>query len=94
MKIEQLKQRLSKHRPMTTITLLIPEDTLEDLKKIAPLLGFSSYQSLMKTYIGQGLRNDLEKLENNPLSDLIESLKRHGVQEDVINHALEEITYH
>ncbi len=93
MKIETLKQRLKKDRPMKTITLRIPEDVVEDLKRIAPLLGFSGYQPLMRTYIGQGLREDLEKLENNPFSELIESLKRHGVEEDIINNALEEITY-
>ena len=47
----------------------------------------------MRTYIGQGLREDLEKLENSPFWELIESLKRHGVEEDIINNALEEITY-
>ena len=86
MKIETLKQRLRKDRPMKTITLRIPEDVVEDLKRIAPVLGFSGYQPLMKTYIGQGLREDLEKLANNPFWELIESLKRHGVEEDIINN--------
>lgn len=93
MKIETLKQRLKKDRPMRTITLRIPEDVVEDLERIAPVLGFSGYQPLMRTYIGQGLREDLEKLENSPFWELIESLKRHGVEEDIINNALEEITY-
>ncbi|EAM47771.1 hypothetical protein WH8501_21585 [Crocosphaera watsonii WH 8501] len=93
MKIETLKQRLKKDRPMKTITLRIPEDVVEDLERIAPILGFSGYQPLMRTYIGQGLREDLEKLENSPFLELIESLKRHGVEEDIINNALEEITY-
>ncbi len=92
MKIETLKQRLRKDRPMKSITLRIPEDVIEDLKKIAPVLGFSGYQPLIRTYIGQGLRKDLEKLENEPFWELIESLKRHGVEEEVINNALNEIT--
>jgi len=92
MKTETLKQRLRKNRPMKTITLRIPEDVVEDLKRIAPVLGFSGYQPLMRTYIGQGLRKDLEELENSPFSELIESLKRHGVKEDVINNALNEIS--
>ncbi|WP_019506894.1 hypothetical protein [Pleurocapsa sp. PCC 7319] len=94
MKIETLKQRLRKDRPMKSITLRIPEDVVEDLKKIAPVLGFSGYQPLMRTYIGQGLRKDLEELENDPFWELIESLKRHGVEEEVINNALNEITTH
>ena len=93
MKIETLKKRLKKDRPMKSITLRIPEDVIEDLKAIAPLLGFSGYQPLIRNYIGQGLRTDLEKLENNPLHELIESLKRHGVEEDVINNALDEIAH-
>ena len=93
MKIETLKQRLRKDRPMKTITLRMPEDVVEDLKRIAPVLGFSGYQPLIRTYIGQGLREDLEKLENSPFWELIESLKRHGVEEDIINQALDEIAH-
>lgn len=60
MKIETLKKRLDKNRPMTPITIHIPEDVIEDLKRIAPLLGFSGYQPLVRAYVGQGLRTDLE----------------------------------
>lgn len=91
MKIETLKQRLKKDRPMKSVTLRIPEDVVEDLKTIAPLLGFSGYQPLIRAYIGQGLRLDLEKLENNNFLELIDSLKRQGVEKNVINNALAEI---
>lgn len=40
MKIETLKQRLDRNRPMTSVTIRIPEDVVEDLKRVAPLLGF------------------------------------------------------
>ncbi len=43
MKITDLKQRLRKDRPMTTVTLSMPEDVIDDLKRIAPLLGYSGY---------------------------------------------------
>jgi hypothetical protein len=46
MKVKALKKRLDKNRPMTTVTICIPEDVIEDLKRIAPLLGFSGYQLL------------------------------------------------
>ena len=88
MKIEQLKKRLSKDRPMTTITLRMPVDVVDDLKRVAPLLGFSGYQGLLKTYVGQGLRRDLERLDNDTVSALVSSLKQQGVSEDVINEAL------
>lgn len=41
MKVETLKKRLNRNRPMTAITIRIPEDVIEDLKRVAPLLGFS-----------------------------------------------------
>ena len=91
MKIETLKQRLDKNRHMITVTLRIPEDVVEELKQLAPILGFSGYQPLIRAYIGQGMRADLEKLENNTVNALIASLKRHGVSDDVIHEALTEI---
>jgi len=91
MKVETLKKRLDKKRPMTTVTIRIPEDVIEDLKRIAPLLGFSGYQPLLRAYIGQGLRTDIERLENNTITALIISLKRRGVSEDVIHEALTEV---
>ena len=45
---------------MTTVTLRMPEDVVDDLKRLAPRLGFSGYQPLMRAYIGQGLRADLQ----------------------------------
>ena len=91
MKAEALKKRLDKTRPMTTITIRIPEDVIEDLKRVAPLLGFSGYQPLVRAYIGQGLRADIERLEGD-IPALIASLKRHGVSDEVIHQALNEVT--
>ncbi len=88
-----LKKRLDKNRPMTSVTIRIPEDVVEDLKRLAPLLGFSGYQPLICAYIGQGLRADLERLENHTVSALIASLKRHGVSDEVIHEALSEVAH-
>lgn len=92
MKVEALKKRLERNRPMTTITIRIPEDVIEDLKRVAPLLGFSGYQPLMRAYIGQGLRADLERLEGDTISALVASLKRHGVSDELLQEALSEVT--
>ena len=89
MKINKLKQRLRKDRPMTMISLRIPEDVVEDLKRIAPSLGFSGYQPLIRAYIGQGLRTDLARLETNQtLDEFVESLRNHGVDDEVIAAAM------
>ena len=77
---------------MTTISLRIPSDVIDDLKNIAPRLGFSGYQPLIRAYIGQGLRVDLERLnENVEMSHLVESLRRHGVKEEIIASAMAEV---
>ena len=91
MKLEQLKKRLDKQRTMTTISMRFPVDVLDDLKRVAPLRGFSGYQPLIRAYVGQGLRTDLERLEQDPVTALVESLKRHGVSEAVLQEALAEV---
>jgi hypothetical protein len=92
MKVEALKKRLDRNRPMTSVTIRIPEDVVEDLKRIAPLLGFSGYQPLIRAYIGQGLRIDLERFEGDAtIGALISSLKRRGVSDEIISEALSEI---
>lgn len=91
MKLEQLRKRLNKQRPMTTISIRFPADVLEDLKRVAPLRGFSGYQPLIRAYVGQGLRTDLERLEQDPVTALVESLKRHGVSAEVLQEALAEL---
>jgi hypothetical protein len=92
MRMNQLRDRLRKDRPMNTISIRMPEDVIGDLKRVAPLLGFSGYQPLIRAYIGQGLRQDLERLEQNPgVEDLVESLRRHGVAEEVISQAIADL---
>jgi len=88
MKIEKLKKRLDKDRPMTSVTIRMPDDIIEDLKHIALLLGFTGYQFLIRAYVGEGLRKDLEKLDNDSVAAFAESLKRHGVSDSVIQEAL------
>ena len=95
MRINKLKERLRKDRPMITISIRMPEDVVTDLKRIAPRLGFSGYQPLMRAYIGQGLRRDLERVEgDHAISSLIESLREHGVEDEIIASAVAEVQYY
>jgi len=87
---ERIARRLRKDRPMTTISIRVPEDVIEDLKLLAPVLGFSGYQPLIRAYIGQGLRKDLARLEVDQMNAVAESLRRHGINEHVIAEALAE----
>ena len=91
---ERIQKRLRKDRPMTTISIRLPEDVIEDLKLLAPEVGFSGYQPLIRAYIGQGLRKDLARRAENDqvkMKIVVESLRRHGVDEQVIAEALAEV---
>ena len=91
MKKSKLKSRLVRDRPMKTISLRFPEDVIDDLKRMAPLLGFSGYQPLIRAYVGKGLRVDLERLEGaDEVEKLIESLRKRGVDNAVIEAAISE----
>jgi hypothetical protein len=85
---ERIRQRLRKDRPMTTISIRLPEDVIDELKEIAPALGFSGYQPLIRAYIGQGLRKHQEEMEHSELLSLTESLRRQGVADRIISAAV------
>ena len=92
MKAETLKKRMQKDRVMESITIRMPVDVLDDLKKLAPLLGYNGYQSLLRAYVGRGLREDLDKLEPlDRFSDFVQMLKLRGVDETIIEETLSEI---
>lgn len=87
---ERLKIRLAKDRPMTSITLRIPVDVVESMKKIAPLRGFLGYQTLLKAYLSEGLRRDETLLVGSPAARLIDALKKRGVPEDLLVDAVKD----
>ena len=41
---------------MASVMLRMPADVVEDLKRLAPVLGFSGYQPLIRACVGQCLR--------------------------------------
>jgi len=87
---ERMRERLRKDRPMTVISLRMPEDVIEELREIAPALGFSGYQPLIRAYIGQGLRKDQARMESSQVDALTESLRKHGIADQVISAAIAE----
>ncbi len=88
---EHLKKRLTKDRPMTSITLRIPVDVVESMKEIAPHKGFTGYQTLLKSYISEGLRNDEARYLSSITAQFIAALKKHGVPDNVIEEAVREV---
>lgn len=89
---ERIALRLRKDRPMTAVTLRMPVDVVDDLKHVAPLLGHSGYQPLIRAYVGRGLREDLDRLEGSDLEALVANLRRRGVDEDILAKAVAETT--
>jgi hypothetical protein len=92
MRSERLKKRLTKDRPMTTITLRIPVDVVESLKEIAPIKGLSGYQTLLKAYISEGLRRDEMQFAHDSTDRLIAALKKRGVPLAVLEDVARELS--
>jgi hypothetical protein len=88
---DTLKTRLSKERPMTSITLRIPVDVVESMKAIAPKRGFAGYQTLLKLYLSDGLRKDEAQFMFDPTARLKEALRKHGVPQAVLDDATREL---
>ena len=86
MKKVDLKTRLRKDRPMAAVTIRMPEDVVDDLKEIAPTLGFSGYQPLIRFYVGQGLRADLGRRlkESEREAAIAQRMKDRGLPDAVI----------
>ena len=75
---------------MEPITVHLPKDVLEDLAEIAPMLGFSRAEPLMRAYIARGLRQDIDRLQGTEMASLTESLRKQGVSDEVISAAVSE----
>lgn len=84
---DRLKKRLVKDRPQTTVTIRIPIDVVDAMKEIAPRKGFSGHQTLLKSYVSEGLRRDEAMLSLGKEARLIEALRKRGVPESVIEEA-------
>jgi hypothetical protein len=81
-------QKMSK---MTTITMRIPVDVVESLKQIAPHKGFTGYQTLLKSYISEGLRRNEAEFSATQTARLIEALRRRGVPAEVLDEAARDL---
>lgn len=88
---DRLKHRLAKDRVMTSITLRIPVDVVDSMKSIAPQRGFTGYQTLLKSYLSEGLRRDEARYASSQKARLIEALKKRGVSDEVLQAAEREV---
>ncbi len=78
-------------RPSTTIPMKVPTDTYESLERIAAARDMS-VDTLMKLYIGQGLRQDLaQRFADHVLDLTAQVLARHGQSPEQVEAILREI---
>ena len=61
--VERIKRRLTPNPPMDMINMRIPRHVVDELKEIAVAKDFSGYQGLIRFYVSQGMRKDIEALD-------------------------------
>jgi len=85
----------TKDRATKPITIRMPIDVLDDLRRIAPLKGMSGYQALIKFYIGQALREDLDLIWQKERAEKLEStLDEFGLKSEQKNRLWELLQDH
>lgn len=93
---ERIKRNMEVDKPMTLISLRLPEHVIEDLKEVAPALGFGGYQALIRAYISNGLRKHLaereaERARESAVEEFSRRLVARGVSEEVVREAVAEM---
>jgi len=78
-------------RPRETVSIAIPTDTLESLKRVASNRDMS-LAALISLYLGQGLRQDLSRLfADKVLETTAHVLARHIQSEEELSSIIREI---
>jgi len=92
--MKKSEEKLELHfrpREVEAVSIGIPKDTLESLKKVASSRDMS-YQALLKLYIGQGLRQDLAQVfADRVLETTAQVLTRHIQSEEKVSAIIQEI---
>lgn len=84
MKPAYIDARKNPERPMTTISMRLPEDVIEELKRMAPMLGMNGYQPLIRFYIGKGMRESLAELHGSQWERLADVLHKRGMDDEQV----------
>lgn len=93
---ERIQRNMQADKRMTLISLRLPEHVIDDLKEVAPSLGFGGYQALIRAYISNGLRQHLSEREAQRTKEVtVEEFSRrliaHGVPEQAVHEAAAEM---
>jgi hypothetical protein len=79
-----LTKRRDPNRPMVNITMRLPQDVIDDLKTIAPMVGFRGYETLIRAYISQGLMKHIAEINQSGYAPLTAALRRRGLSDEDI----------
>jgi len=85
-----MKKLEIKERPSKMVSIRIPVDTLEQLREVATSRELG-YQSLLKLYIGEGLRKDVAERKKHTLLDETENLLRKHLDEVKVKTILKKL---
>jgi hypothetical protein len=93
---ERIKRNMQPNKPMTLISLRVPDHVIADLKEVAPSLGFGGYQALIRAYISNGLRKHLaereaQRTKDSTVEEFSRRLLAHGVPKQAIQEAVAEM---
>jgi Arc/MetJ-type ribon-helix-helix transcriptional regulator len=93
---ERIQRNMQADKPMTLISLRLPDHVIEDLKEVAPSLRFGGYQALIRAYISNGLRKHLAEREalrvkDSAVEEFSRRLMARGVPEQTIQEAAAEM---
>ena len=87
--LERIQKRMVKSPPMALISMRLPQHMIDEIKEIAAAKGFTGYQGLIRYYISQGARKDIEELDMPKLDNIARALKAQGVSKKVIDQTLQ-----
>ncbi|MGI4829817.1 MAG: hypothetical protein ACRYFU_16725 [Janthinobacterium lividum] len=93
---ERIQRNMQPDKPMTLISLRLSDHVIDDLKEVAPSLGFGGYQALIRAYISNGLRVQLaereaQRAKDSTVEEFSRRLMAHGVPEQAIQEAAAEM---
>lgn len=61
--LARIKRRLVKDAPAAPVSLRLPVAMIEELAEIAQARGFESSEALLRFYISQGMRGEIDALD-------------------------------
>ncbi len=93
---DRIERNMQPDKPMTMISIRLPDHVIDDLKEVAPTLGFGGYQALIRAYISNGLRKHLaereaQRAKESTVEEFSQRLLAHGVPEQAIQEAVAEM---